>query len=53
MQAICMTCGSPATRTQRMINGKPAFYHDPVILVGATESYEARCRKCHEVPGKP
>jgi thymidine kinase len=53
MQAICMTCGNPATRTQRMINGKPAFYHDPVILVGATESYEARCRKCHEVPGKP
>ncbi|MDF2839316.1 MAG: Thymidine kinase [Clostridia bacterium] len=53
MQAICMTCGNPATRTQRMINGKPACYHDPVILVGATESYEARCRKCHEVPGKP
>lgn len=52
MQAICMTCGNPATRTQRLINGKPASYHDPVILVGATESYEARCRKCHKVPGK-
>jgi thymidine kinase len=53
VQAICMVCGNPATRTQRMINGKPASYHDPVILVGATESYEARCRKCHEVPGRP
>jgi thymidine kinase len=52
VQAVCMTCGNPATRTQRMINGKPASYHDPIILVGATESYEARCRKCHEVPGK-
>lgn len=52
MQAICMICGNPATRTQRLINGKPASYDDPVILVGAKESYEARCRKCHEVPGK-
>lgn len=52
IQAICMKCGNPATRTQRLINGNPACYHDPIILVGATESYEARCRKCHEVPGK-
>lgn len=52
IQAICMICGNPATRTQRLIDGKPASYHDPIILVGATESYEARCRKCHCVPGK-
>jgi thymidine kinase len=52
LQAICMSCGSPASRTQRLINGKPASYDDPVILVGASESYEPRCRHCHEVPGK-
>lgn len=50
IQAICMACGNPATRTQRLIDGKPAKYSDPVVLVGATEAYEARCRKCHEVP---
>lgn len=53
LQAICVVCGSPASRTQRLINGKPASYHDPVILVGAAESYEPRCRHCQEVPGKP
>lgn len=49
IQAICMVCGNPATRTQRLINGKPAKYSDPIVLVGAKESYEARCRKCHVV----
>lgn len=53
LQAICVVCGSPASRTQRLINGSPASYHDPVILVGASESYEPRCRHCHEVPKKP
>lgn len=53
LQAICVVCGSPASRTQRLINGKPASYDDPIILVGASESYESRCRHCHEVPGKP
>jgi thymidine kinase len=53
LQAICLTCGSPASRTQRLINGKPAAYSDPTIKVGAEETYEARCRYCHEVPGKP
>ena len=42
--------GSPASRTQRLINGMPAGYDDPIILVGAAEAYEARCRKHHEVP---
>jgi thymidine kinase len=50
LQAICSVCGSPASRTQRLINGKPAGYDDPVILVGADESYEPRCRHCHDVP---
>lgn len=50
LTAVCMKCGSPANRTQRLINGKPAAYNDPTILVGAKESYEARCRLHHEVP---
>jgi thymidine kinase len=53
LQAICVVCGAPASRTQRLINGEPAAYDDPVILVGGSESYEARCRACHQVPGKP
>ena len=53
LQAICVVCGAPATRTQRLIDGRPASYDDPIILVGASEVYEARCRRCHEVPGKP
>ncbi|HEU5140218.1 MAG TPA: thymidine kinase [Bacillales bacterium] len=53
LQAICVVCGSPASRTQRLINGQPAFFNEPTIMVGAAESYEARCRHCHEVPGKP
>ncbi|AUM94051.1 TPA: thymidine kinase [Clostridium botulinum] len=50
IQAVCMVCNNPATRTQRLINGKPAKKSDPVVLIGAQESYEARCRKCHCVP---
>jgi len=53
LQAICVVCGAPASRTQRLIDGRPARYDDPIILVGGSESYEARCRRCHEVPGKP
>ena len=53
LTAVCNVCGAPATRTQRIINGKPASYNDPVVLVGASESYEARCRHHHEVPDKP
>jgi Thymidine kinase len=53
LQAICVVCGASATRTQRLIDGQPASYDDPVIMVGASEVYEARCRRCHEVPGRP
>ncbi|CAG1003977.1 partial thymidine kinase, partial [Gammaproteobacteria bacterium] len=52
LSAICVVCGEPASRTQRLINGAPARYDDPVILVGANEVYEARCRHCHQVPGR-
>lgn len=52
LQAICQVCGAPATRTQRIINGHPADYDDPIILVSASEKYEARCRHCHQVPHK-
>ena len=52
LTAVCMKCGAPATRSQRLIDGHPARYDDPVIQVGASEQYEARCRHCHEVPGK-
>ena len=53
LTAICVKSGMPATRTQRIINGNPAHYDDPLILVGAEESYEPRSRHWHEVPGKP
>lgn len=50
LRAICMVCGGEASRTQRLVNGKPARYNDPIVIVGADELYEARCRKHHEVP---
>ncbi len=53
LTAICCVCGAPATRTQRLVNNKPASYNDPIVLVGASESYEPRCRHCHQVPNKP
>ena len=53
LTAICVKCGIPATRTQRIVNGKPARYDDPIVLIGAEESYEARCRQCHKVYRKP
>ena len=53
LQAICMVCGESASRTQRLLNGQPANYDDPVVIVGASEMYEARCRQHHQVPGNP
>ena len=53
LTAICVKSGEPATRTQRLIDGKPANYNDPIVLVAGSESYEPRSRKHHEVPGKP
>ncbi len=50
LEAICVVCGEAATRTQRIVDGIPAFYDEPLIVVGAKEAYEARCRSCHEVP---
>jgi thymidine kinase len=50
LHAICMVCGDEASRTQRLVNGKPARYDEPVVIVGAAELYEARCRLHHEVP---
>jgi len=50
LHAICMVCAGPASRTQRLIDGKPAHFNDPVVVVGASELYEARCRQHHEVP---
>ena len=49
LTSICMCCGEEATRTQRIIDGHEAYDDDPVVLVGAKESYEARCRRCHKV----
>ena len=53
LHAICVVCGDEASRTQRLIDNKPAAYDDPIVLIGAADSYEARCRYCHKVPGRP
>ena len=53
LTAVCARCGAPATRTQRLVNGKPAAFDDPVIMIGAKDSYEPRCRHCHEVMDRP
>jgi thymidine kinase len=53
LTAICQKCHGVATRTQRIIDGAPAPWDSPLILVGGAECYEARCPDCHEVPGRP
>ena len=52
LHAICVLCGNPASRNQRLIEGKPAPYDSPTIMVGSTEAYEARCRMCFSMPRK-
>jgi thymidine kinase len=49
LHAICVLCGNPASRNQRLIDGQPARWDSPTIMIGATQSYEARCRACHRV----
>ncbi|HKK08036.1 MAG TPA: hypothetical protein VKA44_04060, partial [Gemmatimonadota bacterium] len=50
LHAICVCCGELASRNQRLIDGRPAPAEGPTIQVGGSETYEARCRRCHEVP---
>jgi thymidine kinase len=50
LHAICVICGNPASRNQRLVGGRPARYDSPTIMVGSAEAYEARCRSCHYVP---
>lgn len=52
LHAVCVKCGAEATRNQRLVDGSPAPAEAPTVQVGASEGYEARCRGCHEVPGK-
>ena len=49
LHAVCNKCGKEASRSQRLINGEPAKYDDPIVVIGASESYEARCRHCHKI----
>ena len=51
LKAICVKCGEPATFTQRLIDGEAARVDDPIVLIGGQETYEARCRICHQLPG--
>lgn len=53
LRAICVRCGQPASRTQRLVDGRPASWDEPTILIGAAERYEARCRRCHKVLNSP
>lgn len=53
LHAICKVCGREASRTQRLVDGRPADWNEPTILIGAEEAYEARCRRCHVVRNRP
>lgn len=53
LKAICIQCGKEAHHTQRLVNNKPAGFHDPIILIGAQECYEARCRDCFQIDLRP
>ncbi len=49
LRAICMVCGQSASHTQRLVDGKPAAWNEPTVLIGAEDHYEARCRRCHRI----
>jgi thymidine kinase len=53
LKAICMLCGGDAHFTQRLVNNKPARHDDPIIVIGAEEQYQARCRNCHQIDRMP
>jgi thymidine kinase len=48
LTAVCHSCGADATMTQRLIDGKPASFSGPTVQVGGLDTYEARCRACHQ-----
>lgn len=50
LQAICVICGDLACRNQRLVNGRPAQWDSPIVMVGGADSYEARCRACFQIP---
>lgn len=49
LHAICTECGHDAHFSQRLVNGNPAKYDDPVVMIGAQEAYQARCRGCYSI----
>lgn len=49
LKAICMRCGKEAHHSQRLVNHQPAKFDDPIVMIGAQECYEARCRECFEI----
>lgn len=53
LSAVCVCCGQPATVSQRLIEGQPGSFNDPIVLVGESESYEPRCRHCHVILDAP
>jgi thymidine kinase len=53
LSSICTPCGNDAHFSQRLINGSPAKFNDPIIMVGAQEAYQARCRACFSIDQLP
>lgn len=51
LSAVCIVCKQEATRSQLLIDEKPAPLMEVApMIIGASESYQARCRSCHEIP---
>ncbi|MDR3550720.1 MAG: thymidine kinase, partial [Candidatus Babeliales bacterium] len=53
LHAICCVCSKDAAFTQRLVNDQPARYDDPIIMIGAQEAYQARCRSCFSIDKTP